>query len=42
VHLILADPPVARDEPEAELGQVARLDLAHVAGHQVVVEKVQT
>ena len=40
VHLVLADPPVARDQPEAELAQVARLDVAHVARHQVVVEEL--
>jgi hypothetical protein len=40
VHLVLADPPVARDQPEAELAQVARLDVADVARHQVVVEEL--
>jgi hypothetical protein len=37
---ILADPPVARHEVEAELADVARLDLAHAARHKVVVEEV--
>jgi hypothetical protein len=41
VHLVLADPPVARDQPEAELAQVARLDIPDVARHQVVVEQLQ-
>jgi hypothetical protein len=31
---------VARDEVEAELADVPRLDLAHAARHQVVVEEV--
>jgi hypothetical protein len=41
VHLVLADPPVARDQPEAELAQIARLDIPDVARHQVVVEQLQ-
>ena len=41
VHLVLADPPVARDQPEAELAQVARLDVTDVARYQVVVEQLQ-
>jgi hypothetical protein len=40
VHLVLADPAVARDQAEAELREVPRLHLAHVARHQVVVEEV--
>ena len=39
-HLVLADPPVARDQLEAELAEVARLDLADVARHEVVVEQL--
>ena len=42
VNLVLADPPVARDQLEAELAEVARLDLPHVARHQVVVEEVHS
>src|SRR5439155_20229348 len=41
MNLVLADAPVAGDEPEAELGQVAGLDLPHVAGDQVVVKQLQ-
>ena len=37
---VLADPPVARDQVEAELADVARLDLAHPARDEVVVEEV--
>ena len=40
VHLVLADAPVPRHEVEAELRQVARLDLADVARHKVVVEEI--
>src|ERR1051325_399654 len=41
VHLLLANPPVARPEPEAQPGQVPPLDLADVARDQVVVEQMQ-
>jgi hypothetical protein len=41
MDLILADTTVARDQPEAELAQVTRLDLPNVARDQVVVEKLQ-
>src|SRR5947199_4187601 len=41
VHLLVADAPVAGDQPKAESRQVAGLDLADVAGDQVVVEQVQ-
>src|SRR5206468_8751780 len=37
---VLADPTVARDEVEAELPDVPRLDLAHAARDEVVVEEV--
>src|SRR5438552_2537787 len=40
VPLFFADPAVTRDELEAELGDVARLDITHLAGHQVVVEEL--
>ena len=40
VRLFVADPAVPRDELEAELGDVARLDIPHLAGHQVVVEEL--
>src|SRR5262249_28109466 len=39
-QLAVADPPVPRDEPEPELPDVPRLDLAKLARHQVVVEQV--
>ena len=35
---VLADPSVPGDEPETELAEVPRLDLAHAARHEVVVE----
>ena len=38
--VVLADPAVARDERERELADVARLDLAHAARDQVVVEEL--
>ena len=38
--VVLADPAVPRDEVEAELADVARLDLAHLARHEVVVEEL--
>src|SRR5512132_2858671 len=38
--LLVADPPITRDELEAELGDVARLDVAHLTRHQVVVEEL--
>ncbi|OLE17905.1 MAG: hypothetical protein AUG88_05450 [Actinobacteria bacterium 13_1_20CM_4_68_12] len=38
--LLVPDPPITRDELEAELGDVARLDVAHIARHQVVVEEL--
>src|SRR5712691_10152976 len=37
---IFADPAVPRDEIEAELADVARLDLPHAARGQVVVEEM--
>jgi hypothetical protein len=37
--VLLANATVARDQFEAELRQVARLDLADAARHQVVVEQ---
>ena len=37
---VLSDAPVARDEVEAELADVARLDLADAARDEVVVEQV--
>ncbi len=37
---VLADAAVARDEVEAELADVARLDLANPARHEVVVKQV--
>ena len=40
MRLLVADPAVACDEVEAELGDVARLDIAHLARHQVIVEEV--
>ena len=40
VRLLVADPAVPRDELEAELGDVACLDVAHLARHQVVVEEL--
>jgi hypothetical protein len=40
IRLLVADPTVARDEAEAELRDVARLDVAHLARHQVVVEEL--
>ena len=39
-HVLVADPAVAGDEVEAELAEIARLDLAQLAGHEVVVEEV--
>ena len=38
--VVLADPPVARDELEPELSHVARLDVPELGGYQVVVEEV--
>src|SRR5512133_272952 len=40
VRLLVADPTVAGDEAEAELRDVARLDVTHLARHQVVVEEL--
>jgi len=40
MHLLVADSPVACDEAETQLRQIARLDLAHLARDQVVVEKL--
>src|SRR5262249_51368973 len=37
---VLADAPMARNEVEAELADVARLDFANPARHQVVVEEM--
>ena len=37
---LLADAPVARDEIEAELADIARLDLADAARDEVVVEEL--
>jgi len=37
---VLADAPVARDEVEAELADIARLDLADAARDEVVVEQL--
>jgi glyoxylase I family protein len=37
---VLPDAAVARDQLEAELADVARFDLAHLARHEVVVEEV--
>jgi hypothetical protein len=42
VNLVLADAPVARDQLEAELAEVAGLDLPHVARDQVVVEEIHS
>jgi len=39
---LLADPAVSRDQVEAELADVARLDLSHLARHQVIVEELHT
>ena len=38
--IVVADPAVARDELERELADVARLDLAHPARDEVVVEEL--
>ena len=38
--VLVADPPVAGDELEAELADVARLDVAELRGDEVVVEQV--
>src|SRR5438874_7006980 len=38
--MVVADPPVARDEVETELADVACLDCAQLARHEVVVEEV--
>ena len=38
---VLADPPVPLDQVEAELRDVARLDVADPAGDEVVVEQSQ-
>jgi glyoxylase I family protein len=40
MRLLVADPPVARHELEAELGDVARLHVPHLARHEVVVEEL--
>src|SRR5688572_5454897 len=37
---LLPDAPMTRDERETELSHVARLDLTHLARHQVVMEEV--
>ena len=37
---VVRDPPVARDQVEAELAEVASLDLPHLARDEVVVEEV--
>ena len=37
---VVRDPPVARDQFEAELAEVASLDLPHLARDEVVVEQV--
>src|SRR5581483_5119534 len=39
-HVLVADPPVAGDEREPELAQVAGLDVAELRGDEVVVEKL--
>ena len=38
--VVVADPAVARDEMEAELAQVASLDVAELRGDEVVVEEL--
>jgi len=40
VDLVLADPPVSGDQAEAELAQVASLDLPDAARDEVVVEQL--
>ena len=38
--VLLADTPVPRDQPEAELADVPRLDLPDLARHEVIVEEL--
>src|SRR5262249_12084992 len=40
IRLLVADPPVARDELETQLRDVTRLAVADLARHQVVVEEL--